>query len=126
MFFTTKIMEKTLEKLKLPCDIIYYILQFCRNKQGYTDKEVQYINVCKNKNALQQSRIKVELYTFRDYNFSISFLRGYPGSYSGFFKDRNEEAKYAYIAYEKRYIDYRTYYYILSDILGFDNQSILI
>lgn len=117
-------MEKILTKLKLPCDITYYILQFCRNKQGYTDKEVQYINGCKNKNALQQSRIKVELYTFRDYNFGIYFLRGYPGSYSGFFKDRSEEAKYTYRAYEKGYIHYRTYYYILSNILGFEYEQI--
>ena len=52
-------MNVVLNKLKLPCDMIYEIKSFCYNDTGYNFVELQEINKIRKKGQFQMKRIKV-------------------------------------------------------------------
>ena len=68
-------MNVVLNKLKLPCDMIYEIKSFCYNNMGYTFVELQEIDKCKKKFQFQMKRIKVELHYWNSTGCSIGWLK---------------------------------------------------
>ena len=64
-------MNVTINKIKLPCDILYTINSFCYNNLGYTFVELQEIEKRKKKGQFQMKRIKVELYYWKSTGCSI-------------------------------------------------------
>jgi len=68
-------MNVVLNKLKLPCDMIYEIKSFCYNDTGYNFVELQEINKIRKKGQFQMKRIKVELHYWKSTGCSITWLK---------------------------------------------------
>lgn len=68
-------MNVIINKLPLPCDILYTLHSFCYNNLGYTFVELQEIDKYKKKLQFQKKRIKVELYYWKSTGCSIGWLK---------------------------------------------------
>jgi hypothetical protein len=68
-------MNVIINKLPLPCDILYTINSFCYNDLGYTFVDIQEIDKCKQKFQFQMKRVKIELYYWKSIGTSIGWLK---------------------------------------------------
>ena len=91
-----KIMNIVINKLKIPEDIMNYMMEFVYTKNGYNFYELIVLRNLRKKYQINIDRINAEYKIWHNMCTSISWLKGSENIYGGVYKDTEAEMRYIY------------------------------